>query len=163
MINPLKWSFAFFDLGSKETARRVRLHRNLRKVGAAIHSQSVYCMPYSDNSFNQLKDLDRGMFVVTAEVDESQLDELVSAYDVFISGLLKEVYRKMEALEDAKASSTDMVSRRGYRKRLNSMYVRLEHLEEVATLRQHPETLSKVGEFIRRVIELDGYEPGKLI
>ena len=163
MVNPLKWSFAFFDLGSKETARRVRLHRNLRRVGAAIHSQSVYCMPYSDSSFNQLKDLDHGMFVVKADVEEAQLDELVSAYDVFISGLLKEVYKKMEDLEDAKAASTDMVSRRGYKKRLNSMYERLEHLEGVAALSQNPETLSRVEEFIRRVVEIDEYEPGKLI
>jgi len=120
-------------------------------------------MPYSDSSFNQLKDLDQGMFVVRADVDEAQLDELVSAYDVFISGLLKEVYKKMEDLEDAKAASTDMVSRRGYKKRLNSMYERLEHLEGVAALSQNPETLSRVEEFIRRVVEIDEYEPGKLI
>ena len=53
---PNEWAFAFFDLGSKESARRVRLHRNQKKVGAAIHSQSVYCMPYSINGFKSLKD-----------------------------------------------------------------------------------------------------------
>ena len=163
MRNPLKWSFAFFDLGSKETARRVRLHRNLKKVGAAIHSQSVYCMPYSDSSFNQLKDLDQGMFVVKADVDAVQLDELVSAYDTFISGLMSEIHQKMEDLEDAKASSTDMVSRRSYTKRLNKMYERLDHLEEIADLRQHSETSSKVEEFKRRVVEIESNEPGKLI
>ena len=163
MRNPLKWSFAFFDLGSKETARRVRLHRNLRKVGAAIHSQSVYCMPYSDSSFNQLKDLDQGMFVVKADVDEVQLDELVSAYDTFISGLMREIHQKMEDLEDAKASSTDMVSRRSYTKRLNKMYERLDHLEEIANLRQHSDTSYKVEEFKRRGVEIDANEPGKLI
>lgn len=163
MVNPLKWSFAFFDLGSKETARRVRLHRNLKKVGAAIHSQSVYCMPYSDSSFNQLKDLDQGMFVVKADVDEVQLDELVSAYDTFISGLMAEIHQKMEDLEDAKASSTDMISRRSYTKRLNKMFERLDHLEEVANLRQHSGTSSKVEEFKRRVVEIDANEPGKLI
>ena len=163
MRNPLKWAFAFFDLGSKETARRVRLHRNLKKVGAAIHSQSVYCMPYSDSSFNQLKDLDQGMFVVKADVDEVQLDELVSAYDTFISGLMSEIHQKMEDLEDAKASSTDMVSRRSYTKRLNKMYERLDHLEEIADLRQHSETSSKVEEFKRRVVEIESNEPGKLI
>jgi hypothetical protein len=103
------------------------------------------------------------MFVVKADVDETQLDELVLAYDVFISGLLKEVYKKMEALEDAKAASTDMVSRRSYKKRLNSMYERLEHLEGVVALSQNSETLSKVEDFIRRVVEIDEYEPGKLI
>ena len=69
---PNEWAFAFFDLGSKESARRVRLHRNLKKVGAAIHSQSVYCMPYSINGFKSLKDLDSGVFVVKADVDDSQ-------------------------------------------------------------------------------------------
>lgn len=163
MINPLKWSFAFFDIGSKETARRVRLHRNLKKVGAAIHSQSVYCMPYSASSFSQLKDLDRDVFVVKADVDEVQLDELVSAYDQFIQGLMNEVHQKIDDLEDAKAASTDMVSRRGYKKRLNKMAERLDHLDEVATLRQHPELFSKVEEFKRRVVEIERYEPGKLI
>ena len=163
MRNPLKWSFAFFDLGSKETARRVRLHRNLKKVGAAIHSQSVYCMPYSDSSFNQLKDLDQGMFVVKADVDEVQLDELVSAYDTFISGLMAEIHQKMEDLEDAKASSTDMISRRSYTKRLNKMFERLDHLEEIANLRQHSDTSYKVEEFKRRVVEIESNEPGKLI
>ena len=42
-----EWSFVFFDLGSKEAARRVRLLRGLRRVGAALRNQSVYCMPYS--------------------------------------------------------------------------------------------------------------------
>ena len=107
MNTPNEWSFAFFDLGSKETSRRGRLHRNLRRVGAAIHSQSVYCMPYSPNSFQRLKDLDADVFVVKADVDEIQIDELVSAYDLFIDGLMKEISQKMDDLEDAKQAANE--------------------------------------------------------
>ena len=163
MNTPNEWSFAFFDLGSKETSRRGRLHRNLRRVGAAIHSQSVYCMPYSPNSFQRLKDLDADVFVVKADVDEIQIDELVSAYDVFIDGLMKEISQKMDDLEDAKAISTDLATRRGYTKRYNKMNERLDHLEYVLQLRQNPDIMDKVEEFKQRVIQIDDNEPVKLI
>ena len=160
---PNEWAFAFFDFGSKESARRVRLHRNLKKVGAAIHSQSVYCMPYSINGFKSLKDLDSGVFVVKADVDDSQTAELVDAYDVFIESLSDEISQKLNDLEDAKAASTDMVSKRSYTKRFNKMNERVEHLEYVMRLRQHPEVSDKVEKFKKRIAEIDGYDSGKLI
>tara|TARA_R100001039_G_C1819066_1_gene87741 strand:+ start:134 stop:625 length:492 start_codon:yes stop_codon:yes gene_type:complete len=163
MKNPTEWSFAFFDLGAKQAARRVRLHRNLRDVGAAIHSQSVYCMPYSKYSFQQLKKLDKDMFVVRANVDEENIDELVQAYDSFISNLMVNISKKIDELEDAKAASVDMVSKRGYTKRFNKMGERLERLDNVAYLRQDPKCTDKVEEFKRRVAQIDTYEMGKLI
>ena len=157
MNTPTEWSFAFFDLGSKETSRRGRLHRNLRRVGAAIHSQSVYCMPYSHYSFQRLKDLDDDVFVVKADI------ELVAAYDIFIDGLMREISQKIDDLEDAKAISTDLATRRGYTKRYNKMNERLDHLEYVLQLRQNPDIMDKVEEFKQRVIQIDDNEPGKLI
>tara|TARA_R110002020_G_scaffold317447_7_gene533069 strand:+ start:27 stop:521 length:495 start_codon:yes stop_codon:yes gene_type:complete len=158
-----EWSFAFFDLGSKESTRRVRLHRNLRRVGAALHSQSVYCMPYSKGSFNDLKDLDKDMFVIKADVDEDEIDELVRAYDSFTTSLITEIHKKLEALEDAKASATDMQSRRGYTKRLNKMYERLDHLEYVAILSKNTEVIDTVENFKKRVVEIDYGHSGQLI
>jgi len=163
MNTPTEWSFAFFDLGSKETSRRGRLHRNLRRVGAAIHSQSVYCMPYSHYSFQRLKGLDDDVFVVKANIDDVQIDELVAAYDIFIAGLMKEISQKMDDLEDAKAISTDLATRRGYTKRYNKMTERLDHLEYVLQLRQNPDIMDKVEEFKQRVTQIDDNEPGKLI
>ena len=158
-----EWSFAFFDLGSNESARRVRLHRNLRRVGAALHSQSVYCMPYSQGSFRSLKGLDKNMFVIKADVGRDAIDELVQAYEVFTNSLMKEVCQKLEALEDAKASAVDIQTRRGYTKRLNKMHERLDHLEYVARLGHNSEVIDKVETFKRQVVKIDDGEPGKLI
>ena len=112
-----EWSFAFFDLSSKESARRVRLHRSLRRIGAALHSQSVYCMPYSRSSFKDLKDVDKNIFVVKADVESAEIEELVTAYSSFTTSIVNEINGKMEALEDAKASATEMTTKRGYTKR----------------------------------------------
>ena len=156
MDNGIKeWSFAFFDLGSKESARRVRLHRNLRRVGAALHSQSVYCMPYSKGSFDVLKNLDKDMFVIKADVGVDEIDELVKAYEIFTTSLINEVDDKFEALENAKASATDMQTRRGYTKRLNKMYERLEHLYYIATIGKNAEAMDKVDTFYKRISEID--------
>lgn len=163
MNNPTEWSFAFFDLGAKEAARRARLHRNLRDVGAAIHSQSVYCMPYSPRSFQRLKKLDDGMFVVKADVDYVEVSKLVEAYDSFIVTLIEAVDQKMIELEDAKASSSDRISKRGYTKRLYKQQERVEQLEYIASLRSTPEFTDKIEEFRRRILAIDEYEPGKLI
>jgi len=158
-----EWSFAFFDLGSKESARRVRLHRNLRRVGAALHSQSVYCMPYSQGSFRSLKSLDKDVFVIKADVDHDEIEELVQAYAVFTNNLMKDVCQKLEALEDAKASAVDIQTRRGYKKRLNKMHERLDHLEYVARLGQNSEVIDKVEDFKRQVVKIDDGGSGQLI
>ena len=126
-----EWSFVFFDMGFKESARRVRLHRNLRRVGATIPEDSV--------------------------------EELVEAYNVFISAVMEEVNTKLEELEDAKASAVDIKSKRGYTKRLNKMYERVEHLEYIATLGQNIAVIDKVEEFKRQIVEIDDGHPGKLI
>jgi hypothetical protein len=110
-----------------------------------------------------LKDLDDDVFVVKANIDDVQVDELVAAYDIFIDGLMKEISQKIDALEDAKAMSTDLATRRGYTKRYNKMNDRLDHLEYVLQLRQNPDIMDKVEEFKRRVTQIDDNEPGKLI
>lgn len=158
-----EWSFVFFDMGSKESARRVRLLRGLRRVGAALRNQSVYCMPYSINSFASLKNLDADVFVVKADVEEDDIEELVDAYNVFIATVMAEVYEKLEALEDAKASATDTKTKRGYTKRLNKMYERIDHLEHIAKLGHNAEVIDKVEEFKRQVVEIDDGNPGQLI
>ena len=158
-----EWSFVFFDLGSKEAARRVRLLRGLRRVGAALRNQSVYCMPYSTGSFKSLKKLDKDICVVKADVEEDDIEEMVEAYNTFITNVMKEVYEKLEALEDAKASAVDMHTKRGYTKRLNKMYERVDHLEYIAKLVQNDEAINKVEEFKRQIVEIDDGNPGKLI
>jgi uncharacterized membrane-anchored protein YjiN (DUF445 family) len=150
-------------MGSNEAARRVRLLRGLRRIGAALRNQSVYCMPYSTGSFVSLKKLDKDICVVKADVAEDDIEEMVEAYNLFISGVMKEVYEKLEALEDAKASAVDTQTRRGYTKRLNKMYERVDHLEYIAKLGRNDEAIDKVEEFKRQIIEIDDDNPGKLI
>jgi len=101
--------------------------------------------------------------VVKADVEEDDIEELVEAYNVFISTVMDEVYSKLEALEDAKASATDMNTKRGYTKRLNKMYERIYHLEHIARLGQNAEVIDKVEEFKRMIVEIDDGHPGKLI
>ena len=158
-----EWSFVFFDLGSNEAARRVRLLRGLRRTGAALRNQSVYCMPYSTGSFRSLKKLDKDICVVKADVEEDDIEEMVEAYDLFITNVMKEVYAKLEALEDAKASAVDTQTKRGYTKRLNKMYERVDHLEYIAKLGQNDAAIDKVEEFKRQIVEIDDGSPGKLI
>jgi hypothetical protein len=158
-----EWSFVFFDMGSNEAARRVRLLRGLRRIGAALRNQSVYCMPYSTGSFVSLKELDKDICVVKADVAEDDIEEMVEAYNLFITGVMKEVYEKLEALEDAKASAVDTQTKRGYTKRLNKMYERVDHLEYIAKLVQNDEAMDKVEQFKRQIIEIDDDNPGKLI
>ena len=158
-----EWSFVFFDLGSNEAARRVRLLRGLRRTGAALRNQSVYCMPYSTGSFRSLKKLDKDICVVKADVEEDDIEEMVEAYDLFITNVMKEVYEKLEALEDAKASAVDTQTKRGYTKRLNKMYERVDHLEYIAKLGQNEAAIDKVEEFKRQIVEIDDGNPGKLI
>jgi hypothetical protein len=158
-----EWSFVFFDLGSKEAARRVRLLRGLRRIGAALRNQSVYCMPYSPNSFTSLKKLDKDVCVVKAAIEEEDIEETVAAYNVFITNVMNEVREKLEALEDAKASAVDTQTKRGYTKRLNKMYERVDHLEYIAKLGQNDAAIDKVEEFKRQIGAIDDDNPGKLI
>ena len=158
-----EWSFVFFDLGSNEAARRVRLLRGLRRIGAALRNQSVYCMPYSTGSFISLKNLDKDICVVKADVGEDDIEEMVEAYNLFIIDVMREVYEKLEALEDAKASAVDTQTKRGYTKRLNKMYERVDHLEYIAKLGQNTEVIDKVEEFKRQIGEIDDGDSGKLI
>jgi len=161
--NLKEWSFVFFDLGAKEAARRVRLLRGLRRVGAALRNQSVYCMPYSTGSFTSLKRLDKDIFVVKAAVEEDDIEELVEAYNMFIINVMEEVHAKLDALEDAKASAVDVQTRRGYTKRLNKMYERIDHLEYIARLGQNSKVIDTVEKFKLQIVEIDDGEPGKLI
>ena len=103
------------------------------------------------------------MFVVKADVDYVEVSKLVEAYDSFIVTLIEAVDQKMIELEDAKASSSDRISKRGYTKRLYKQQERVEQLEYIASLRSTPEFTDKIEEFRRRILAIDEYEPGKLI
>jgi len=120
-------------------------------------------MPYSAGSFRSLKKLDKDVCVVKADVEEDDIAEMVEAYNLFITNVMKEVHEKLEALEDAKVSAVDMHTKRGYTKRLNKMYERVDHLEYIAKLVQNDEAIDKVEEFKRQIVEIDDGYPGKLI
>ena len=166
-----KWTLIFYDMSSDLFTPRTRLHRELKKQGVAMHSQSVYCIPYTANSFQQLKAIDESVCVVKADVPDEKIDQLVNAYDVFVARLFTEVERKIEELEDAKASVTeqDPASKRGYSKRLNKMHERLDHLSYITKLRtdlgdeKGLELYSKIGELTNRVGNIEHAPPGTLI
>ena len=56
-----------------------------------------------------------------------------------------------------------MQSRRGYTKRLNKMYERLDHLEYVAILSKNTEVIDTVEDFKKRIVEIDYGYSGQLI
>jgi len=176
MTKVSNWTFIVFDLTADAFARRVRLHRNLKKEGAAMHSQSVYCAPYTESSFKSLQNLDDETLVVKAEVPAAQVEELVTAYDIYITKLFSEVETKINELEDAKVLSTeDTPSKRGYSKRLRKMYERLDHLDYVSSLREtldapavktsslEIEIQDAVDAFRQRVEHIDRQPPGKFL
>ena len=150
-----KWTLLFYDMSSDLFTPRTRLHRELKRQGAAMHSQSVYCIPYTANSFKQLRGIDESVCVVKADVPDEKIEELVNAYDIFVEKLFAEVIEKIEELEDAKISAVgnDTSSKRGYSKRLNKMYERLDHLTYVAKLRDSL-SKNKKENLIMRVNEL---------
>lgn len=164
-----------FDMTAEEFAKRVRLLRTLKKEGAAMHSQSVYCAPYTETSFRNLQNLGDDALVIKAEVPSSQLEELVDAYDTYITKLFSETEGKINELEDAKVISTeDMPHKRGYSKRLSKMYERLDHLDHVAFLRdtvnetdevlpEDQEIRDAVDAFRQRVEHIDKQPPGKFL
>ena len=101
--------------------------------------------------------------MVKADVEEDDIEEMVEAYNLFITNVMTEVYAKLEALEDAKASAVDTQTKRGYTKRLNKMYERVDHLEYIAKLGRNEAAIDKVEEFKRQIVEIDDGNPGKLI
>ena len=164
------WTFVVFDMTASDFARRVRLHRNLKKQGAAMHTQSVYCAPYTDASFEQLQGLDKDILVIKAEVPSEQIDELVAAYSTYVTKLCSEVRGKIDELEDAKVlASEDAPSKRGYSKRLRKMYERLDHLEYISSLAElceglvEDEVRDAVDAFRRRVEHIDRQPPGQFL
>ena len=76
----------------------MRLLRGLRRFGVDVRDQSVCCMPAAANSFSPFKELDKDIFVVKASVEDDDIEELVEAYNVFISTVMKEVNEKMRLL-----------------------------------------------------------------
>ena len=91
------WTFVVFDLTAEEFARRVRLLRELRKEGAAMHSQSVYCAPYTESSFRNLENVaENNALIFKAEVSEGHVKELVDAYDTYIGTLFSDVATKID-------------------------------------------------------------------
>ena len=180
------WTFVVFDLTTEEFARRVRLLRELRKEGAAMHSQSVYCAPYTESSFRNLENVaENNALILKAEVADGQIKELVDAYDIYISKLFSDVETKIDELEDAKVIATeDVPSKRGYSKRLRKMYERLDHLDYVSSLRdtvtdtaseapslsaiygistEDQEIRDAVDAFRQRVEHIDNQPPGEFL
>jgi len=161
-VIPTEWVFAFFDLPSSEFTRRVRLHRNLRRVGCAMHSQSVYCMPYSTKNYKQVKALDSSLTTVRASVDKKKAKDLVNAYQEFIESVFTEVEEKVEELEDAKATAGNSALR-GYTKRLKKMWNRFDHLHSIIKLIPSDAYIERIEGLEQWVRTIDAYEQGKLV
>ena len=125
---PAKWIFVFFDLPSEEFTRRVSLHRQFRKVGLAMHSQSVYFMPYSRRAYKAVNSIDEHLMVIRSEIEDEKATVLVGLYQKLIESLFLEIENKIEELADAKADSDNT---RGYTKRYKKMAERLEDLTVV--------------------------------
>ena len=128
---PVKWIFVFFDLPSKEFTRRVGLHRSFRKTGLAMHSQSVYCMPYSRKNYSLVNDIDDSLTVVRCELEKVKAENFSLMYQDFIESLFLEIENKIEELEDARADSDNT---RGYTKRYKKMGERIENLRRIIRL-----------------------------
>jgi len=167
MPNAGNWTFVVFDIAASDFARRARLLRNLEKQGAALHTQSVYCSPYTDASFNQLQKLDDAVLVVKAEVPSEQIDDLVEAYSIYVTKLCSEVKEKIDELEDAKVLASEGAPRkRGYSKRLRKMYERLDHLEYIASIEDaayESDLRDSIEVFRRRVSYIERQPPGKFL
>ena len=161
-VIPTEWVFAFFDLPSSEFTRRVRLHRNLRRVGCAMHSQSVYCIPYSTRNYKQVKELDSSLTTVRASVDKKKANDLVDTYQEFIESIFIEVEEKVEELEDAKATTGDSALR-GYTKRLKKMWDRFDHLHSIIKLIPSDAYIERIEGLEQWVRTIDAYEQGKLV
>lgn len=161
-IIPTAWVFAFFDLPSSEFTRRVRLHRNLRRVGCAMHSQSVYCIPYSTKNYDQVKRLDSSLTTVRASVDKKKAKDLVDTYQAFIESVFIEVEEKIKELEDAKVTAGD-AALRGYTKRLKKMWNRFDHLHAIIKLIPADAYIERISELEQWVRTIDAYERGKLV
>jgi len=139
---PSKWIFVFFDLPSEEFTRRVALHRQFRKVGLAMHSQSVYFMPYTTSNYKAVSQIDDRMMVIASEMDfhlnlgsgfveRKKAEKLIGVYQVFVESLFLEIENKIEELGDAKADSDNT---RGYTKRYKKMWDRIDNLRDVVKL-----------------------------
>ena len=157
-----KWVLIFFDMTGKEFTKRVRLLRQFKTLGAAMHSQRVYCIPYTPDIYKKLKTLGQDLMVVKGEVSVSRIEVLVKAYDSFIKRLFEETETKIEELEDANILASESASRkRGYSKRLSSLSDRLAHLDYVASLRQDENIQDVVDAFRVQVRQIEDRETGK--
>jgi len=132
---PTKWIFVVFDLPSEDSTRRVALHRQFRKVGLAMHSQSVYFMPYSKRAYEVVSGIDglhwynfESIMEIRADVEEKKSVILVGLYEKLIESLFLEVENKIEELAEAKADSDNT---RGYTKRYKKMWERIDDLKLV--------------------------------
>ena len=156
-VIPAKWIFVFFDLPSEDSTRRVALHRRFEKVGLAMHSQSVYFMPYSLRSYKIVSGIDDALTVIRSDIENDKSIVLVGLYQKLIGALFTEIEEKVEKLAEAKA---DPDNTRGYTKRYNKMLERFDHLKLVLKYvpadshTQHIELLESMVE------EINNREPG---
>ena len=127
-VIPAKWIFVFFDLPSDEFTRRVALHRQFRKIGLAMHSQSVYFMPYSRRAYKDVGVIDESLMVIKSDIENNKSVTLVGLYEKLIESLFLEIENKIDELAEAKA---DPDKTRGYTKRYNKMWERFDHLKFV--------------------------------
>ena len=156
---PMIWSFIFFDMPSSEFTRRIRLHRNLRRTGCTMHSQSVYCMPYSQRTHLILKTLDENITAVQVIADEEQAYSLAETYADFIDDLFLELENKVEELEDAKALSETNNSR-GYTKRFKKMHEGVERVKDVLRLFPSQEAHIRLSGLETLIDQIHGREQG---
>ena len=165
---PKKWIFVFFDLPSEEFTKRVALHRQFRKVGLAMHSQSVYFMPYTLRNFRSVSRIDDRMMVITSEmdfnlsigpnlVDKGKAEHLTEVYQGFIESLFLEIENKIDELGDAKADPTNT---RGYTKRYKKMWDRIDNLREVVKLVPSDGYTQRIALLEVMVEEINAREPG---
>jgi len=128
-VIPAKWIFVFFDLPSEDTTRRIALLRRFKfNIGLALHTQSVYFMPYSPQSYRIVNGIDDGLTVIRADIENDKAIVLVGLYQNLIEALFLEIEEKVEKLAEAKADSDNT---RGYTKRYNKMWERFGHLKFV--------------------------------
>ena len=154
---PAKWVFVFFDLPSEEFTRRVSLHRQFRKVGLAMHSQSVYFMPYSRLAYKAVNGIDESLMVIRANIEDNKSVLLVGLYQRLIESLFLEVENKVEELAEAKADSDNT---RGYTKRYKKMWERLDDLKSVVKSVPSDSYTQRIKLLELMVEEIDERAPG---
>jgi len=155
---PIKWIFVFFDLPSEDSKRRIALLRRFKfNIGLAMHTQSVYFMPYSHRSYKIVNGIDADLTVIRADVENDKAIVLVGQYQKLIEDLFFEIEEKTEKLAEAKA---DPDNTRGYTKRYKKMWERFDHLKFVLKYVPSNSHTQRIELLESMVEEINEREPG---